>query len=96
MTLVMKGGDQKIEKTGFAQSFGAAFKARKKIVNLDQTDKTSQDILSKTIHNETKAEDFEESPSKPKHHQNRVQAAFKGQSDVGTSLTRSKKHVSLE
>ena len=93
MTLVKKRGDQKIEETGFAQSFRAAFKARKKIVNLDQTDKTSQDILPKTILDVTKAEDVEEPPSTPEHPKNTVQAAIKGKNYVGTSLTRSKEHV---
>ena len=64
MTLVKKRGDQKIEETGFAQSFRAAFKARKKIVNLDQTDKTSQEILPDAIIDVTKVEDFEELPPK--------------------------------
>ena len=93
MTLVKKGGDQKIQKTGFAKSLRAAIKAKNVTKNMEQTDKTSQDILPKTILDVTKAEDFEEPPSTPEHPKNTVQAAIKGKNYVGTSLTRSKEHV---
>ncbi len=65
MTLVNKGGDQKIEKTGLAKTLRAAFKAKKDSKNLEQTDITSQDILPNAVLDVTKVEDFEEPPLAP-------------------------------
>ena len=83
MTLVKKGGDQKIEKTGFAHSLRAAIKAKNDTKNLEQTDKTSLEILPDAIIDVTKVEDFEELP--PKYI---VQAKIKVKTDVEISLTR--------
>ena len=83
MTLVKKGGDQKIQKTGFAKSLRAAIKAKNVTKNMEQTDKTSQEILPDAIIDVTKVEDFEELPPK-----NMVQAKIKVKSDVEISLTR--------